>query len=344
MVIPTSYKVRLIFAASSPGVFNWKATSHCWQLPTGNRATLCARHVESLDEATEFHLDVGGFETAESALHVGELLRSALRLTNAVLALGLNVPSGDQEVNRAKLAPHVKEKIAKEHGAKIVDCVFGLNVLKDGEEFELAVKGELTAKPSNSAYILEAGSSLWGLGDSLDEPSKLACELLNSASRDASPRSAFLISFLALDLLLERTERSKESLEVIDELATVVSKSTLESAEKGRLQSVLGNLKNTSLSAELDHLVSLGTNSEIEVNEEPLAAFIIGCVKLRNKLAHPPKDASASKRTEDEIAKRRDGLRQIVLSIIWARNKLPKFSVERPGDVVSISEMKISIL
>jgi hypothetical protein len=39
----------------------------------------------------------------------------------------------------------VKERLAREHGANVVDCVFGLNVLEEECDFELIAKGNLSA-------------------------------------------------------------------------------------------------------------------------------------------------------------------------------------------------------
>ena len=339
-----TYKARLILAATKPGIFNWESDTRVWRLPTGDNAVLNARHVDSLAEATEFHIDVGGFPNPDAARSVGEQVRGTLQLTNAILGLGLNVPSVDQEVERAKLSPHLKEKFAKEHGAVFVDCVFGLNVLKEGDEFELAVKGTAHSKPSDSGFILEMGTQLWGANARLDRVSRLACELVNTSLRDHSPRSAFLVSFLALDLLLERSKRSDDANAILDQVVDMVKKSALDDAEKSRLSSFLGSARYTSLSAEIDRFVSLGSNQDITVNEEPLGTFLQNCLKLRHKLAHPPKGPDSLPNDDKDIDARRRGLHQVVMNIIWARNKLPDSSVYRPADVVSMSEMKISVV
>jgi hypothetical protein len=344
MVTAPTYKARLIFRTRAPGILNWETASHEWLLPGDRKAVLYARHVATLAEATEFHAEIGGFASPEQAREVGEKLRGALRLANAILGVGLNVPALTQEVRRAQLAPHVKEKIAREHGASIVDCVFGLNVLRDGEEYEMAVSGGISAKPKHSEYVLDAASRLWGIDENFDEQSRLVCELLNGASRDPSPRSAFLVSFLALDLMLERRDRPEEAQHVLKSLRKVVEDSSLAPADKARLSSFLGSWQRTSLGAEIDHFVSLGSNATTNVQGEPLGDFLKRCLKIRHKLAHPSKDGSAQTITEGEFMTRCHGLRQVVMAVVWARNKLPAFSVERPGDVVQVSEMKISIL
>src|SRR5690606_37883973 len=104
------------------GVLNWDSVSHVWHLPGGRTAVLNARDAESLAKATEFHIDIGGFAERQVAEKEGEKLRSALRLSNAVLGLGLHVALAQQEMPRARLAPHVKQKLADKHGVSVVDC------------------------------------------------------------------------------------------------------------------------------------------------------------------------------------------------------------------------------
>lgn len=341
-MVQSSYKFRLIFSANLPGIMSWESDSHPWALPSGRAARLVARPSGPLAEATEFHIDAGGFETVSEAREEGEWLRAALRLANAVLGLGLRVPTPTQEVPRAKLAPHVKERLAREHGANVIDCVFGLNVLEEECDFELIAKGNLSARPKDSDFIFEAACQLWGYSDKLDDVSIRATELLNSASRDPSSKSAFLIAFLALDVLMVRRKRPNAAQTVLAALCQVVDDSHLDSQEKARLRSHLGNWTWTSLGAEIDDFVSAGSNCNIEVRGKLLGDFLKECTRIRGKLAHPThEDEDVS---EELLNGYRNGLREIVLAIIWARNKLPAIQIERPGDVARLDEMTVTFL
>src|SRR5690606_7941353 len=143
---------------------------------------------------------------------------------------------------------------------------------------------------------------------------------------------------------LERRPRSDRAQQVIDQLCELVNGSDLDAAEKGRLQSALGNLRDTSLAAEIERFASLGSNGSNKIEGELLPDFLFGCLKLRHKLAHPPNIAAENEIDVGELNRRGKGLRQVVVSIIWARNKLPGFNVYRPSDVVQLDEMKISVL
>lgn len=171
---------------------------------------------------------------------------------------------------------------------------------------------------------------------------RLACDLLNAAARDTSWRSRFLITFLALDVLLERRERPEAAQRVIAQLRKVVETSDLNAAEKARLMSALGNLRTTSLAAEIERFASLGANATHKVQGERLPDFLEACLKLRHKLAHPPA-SNRNSIADGELSGRVNGLTQVVLGIIWSRNNLPPFSVNRPRDIVRVSELQISV-
>jgi len=337
-----SYKFRLIFASTSPGIMNWESDSHPWHLPSNRAATLVARPSGPLATAAEFHIDAGGFETAAAARDEGERLRSALRLANAVLGLSLRVPTATEEMPRARLAPQVKEQIAQEHGVNVVDCVFGLNVLEESSEFEFVVKGDLSARPKDSSFVFEAAGQLWGYGDKLDDVSMRATELLNSAARDPSLKSSFLIVFLAFDLLMARRKRPEAAQDVLAALRQVVDDSELQEQEKARLRSYLGAWTKTSLGAEIEEFVAAGSNRDIEVRGKPLAEFLRDCVKMRGKIAHPIHSEGSC--SEEVLRNCREGLRQVVLGIVWARNRLPPIEIERPGDLVQIDGMTVTFL
>lgn len=344
MIAPT-YKARLIFAARAPGLLNWESPTHSWTLPSGHQAELRARPDGPLAEATEYHIDIGGFTSAEQACATGEQLRAAVRLANAVLGLGLNIPTITQESPRARVSAEHKEKVRREYGATIVDCVFGLNVLREDEALEAVVKGYITTRPKDSGYVLDTAAQLWGLEDSLDDASIIACELLNTAARDPSARSAFLVSFLALDVLLERRQRPEETQQVLGALRKTIDDSHLPDSEKNRLRSRIGDLQHTSLTAEIDRFVAAGSNADMIVQGEPLATFLSACTDLRHRLAHPPKPgAGALPVSEAELNKRRAGLREIVLNLVWARNGLPDVRIDYPGDVFHLSDMKFTFL
>ena len=338
-----TYKARLPFTTRTPGVFNWSESVHEWQLPTGNIALLEARHADSLVLATDFHIDAVGFESAEDARVAGEELRSALQLANIVFGLRLSIPLRDQKTKRTTLGAELKESIERKLGASPVDSIFGVSVLEEGQEFEISAAAGLSAKPSNSEFILEATSKFWGLGDCLDEPSKIACELLTSAESDSSPRGSFLITYLSLEVLLQPRRRSIEAIAIVERLAETVRNSRISDVEKKHLLGALGSLKKTSTRSEIERLVNTEGGSSRVVNGEKLGEFLNACYKLRQKLAHPPSKSSVGLPQENELEERRVGLREVIRDVVWIRNQLPRVSIDRPADVATVSEQTVMV-
>lgn len=106
----------------------------------------------------------------------------------------------------------------------------------------------------------------------------------------------------------------------------------------------MGGWKRTSLKAEIERFVSLGSNAEHIIQGERLPDFLNACLELRHRLAHPPNDPTATPPADEELVRRTQGLREVARSIVWARNNLPRFTVNRPSDVVHINEMRVSVL
>lgn len=85
-----------------------------------------------------------------------------MRLLNAVLGLGLNVPVGDKV--SARVSEEIKNKLKSEQGATVVDSVWGASVFPDdGHHFEYVIRGNFVVSPSNPEYLLEGIKKLWNL-------------------------------------------------------------------------------------------------------------------------------------------------------------------------------------
>jgi hypothetical protein len=77
----------------------------------------------------------------------GEALRNKLRLLNAILAFGLNIPVGDTP--SASVSDEVKDEVASKHAGMVVDSVRGLLTLPDdGMHFKYVVGGSLEVRPT----------------------------------------------------------------------------------------------------------------------------------------------------------------------------------------------------
>jgi hypothetical protein len=109
------HRFRLRIATRQPGKFHFNAADTETQLNGAVSLKIVARNADSLTEATAFHLDAGGFETELAAREAGERMRLRVRILNAVLDLGINVPVGDSVT--AGATKEVKEELLSKHNA-----------------------------------------------------------------------------------------------------------------------------------------------------------------------------------------------------------------------------------
>lgn len=149
------YRFRLRVASKQPGKFAFSTNEQRVTLSDGLTLSLVARNAETLDQATAFHLEAGGFATEEAALVAGEALRVRIRILNAILGLGLNVPQGDSPSGH--VSDEIKRKLREEHDAVVLDGVWGLVTFPDdGRHFEYVLGGNLEVRPSDPSYVVTA--------------------------------------------------------------------------------------------------------------------------------------------------------------------------------------------
>jgi len=265
-----------------------------------------------------------------------------LRLLNAILGLGLNIPVGDKITSQ--VSDDIKNKLKSEQGATVVDSVWGATVFPDdGFHFEYILSGNFVARPSDPSYVLEGLKTLWGLEISLDEQSEVALQIVCLATQETSDKAAFLTNYLALEQLVDRQPRSDAAREVLrrfqDELTTLASDDTdpLTDAEASSLSRVLASLAEESLPSALARL-GKQIAAPADIHGMTPAKFLSACVAARNKIAH-----NAEPKTSVPLADLAKWLREFVLALIWTRNKLPSFSLNTPPSSISIPQGGLSI-
>jgi hypothetical protein len=314
------------------------------QIEVSDSLTLevAARNAETLNAATNFHIDGTGFVSAEAATIAAEALRVRLRLLNAILGLGLNIPVGDKI--SAQVSEEIKNKLKSEQGATVVDSVWGASVFPDdGVHFEYVVSGNIGVSPSDPAYLLEGIKKLWALDISLDKQSEDALQILCLATQETSDKAAFLTTYLALEELVDRRPRSDAIKEVLQHFQKELSELGANSAhpllpeEASSLFGVLGSLNEESFSSALSRLGRQITQPA-EICGLAIPKFLSACIDARNKIAH-----HAEPETAIPFGDLSKALREFVLKLIWTRNKLPNFTLDTPPSAVSIPPGGLSI-
>lgn len=336
------FRFRLSFAARQPGKLAFAKPEI--QVGVSDELTLelAARNAKALDAATNFHFDCGGFRSAEAATMAAEALRVRLRLLNAILGLGLNIPVGNQVT--AQVAKDIKDKLKSDQGATVVDSVWGVSVFPDdGLHFEYVFSGNIVVSPSEPKYLLEGIKQLWNIDISLDQQSEDALQILCLATQESSDKAAFLTNYLALEQLVERRPRSPAAKEILQQFRNQLSELAalpahpLQAEEANSLAGVLGSLSEESFSAALSRLGKQITDPK-EICGVSIARFFSACVEARNKIAH-----HAEPDTAIPLGELSKALRNFVLKLVWTRNKLPNFTLNTPPSTVSIPAGGISI-
>jgi TfoX/Sxy family transcriptional regulator of competence genes len=337
-----NYRFRLRIAAKQEGKFEFDAPVTSLNLPDDLTLELVARNADTLAKATTFHFEAGGFACEELARIAGERLRVRLRLLNAILGLGINVPTGDSTSGSVSAA--VKQTARKDHDAVAIDSVWGLTTFPDdGRHFEYVFGGNLNVRPSDPSYVMTALKTVWSLDLRLDQPSEEALQILGLATLESSEKAAFLTSYLALEQLIQREARSAQSLELIARFQKHLKKaSTRKRAPlvKGDAVSLAGSLaalKEESFPSALMRFVGRLSEPK-ELKGHPLRTFLSACIDARNRIAH-----HASPDPAIPLNDLAAGLRQFVLGLVWTRNQLPTLSIAIPPSAVTAPAGAIAI-
>lgn len=330
------YKFRLTIFHSNPGFFSLDCNSFGYELNKDIGLEVYPRDSDELVGATKYHIDCGGFESEEAAIHAGEGLRKKLRLLNSVLDLGLNIPVKYEVTGR--VGESVKASV-ENTGGVLLDTRIGLSVIPDdGLHAEMVVSSLLRVKPSDPIFLLDAVKKIWDLEFEFDSKAEDVIELLNLSSMEESPKLKFLTTYLALEQLITIKERSADAQSLIASFIKETKKSNIPDNEKTSLVGSLSNLKYGSFSGALKTFSkSIINPKNIQgFSTEELASKAIG---LRNKIAHKLEI------TEDsDINAITKGIREMTLVLLWSEYELPKFSVYRPADSISSENFEIRVL
>jgi hypothetical protein len=235
-----TFQFRLTFGHSRPGFFRFPEEVKDIEMPGGETLSLVARDSDKLIEATRYHFAMGGFPDEASARSRGNQLRVHLQVLNASLNLGLLVPTAD--TTSVRVAVEHKQKLADEHGVTLLDSIVGLGAFPDdGKHAEIVVAGAFDVYPSEPEYVLDALKTLWPTHFALSDRQRDALEILGRATSDMSPRTRFLLSYLALERMVKRDPRSDAAQKLVQGFIEQAN-SSLSEGEAASLAGALGAL------------------------------------------------------------------------------------------------------
>ena len=201
---------------------------------------MVARDSDKLIEATRFHFEMRGFPDEAAARARGNRLRVHLQVLNAVLGLGLVIPTED--TTSGGVSAEIKKKIADEQGVTTLDTIVGSAVFPDdGKHGEFVFAGKLDTYPSDPEYVLNALTTLWPTELKLADHQRDALEIVGRATSEVSPRTRFLLSYLALKRMVKRESRSEAAQKLLQTLIEQANDALSES-DAGSLAGALGAL------------------------------------------------------------------------------------------------------
>jgi len=336
------YKFRLRLATQHPRKFTFSSTEKEFDIPDGPKLTLVARNANSLEDATTFHIDGGGYSSEVEARNAGEALRTELRLLNAILSVGLNIPVGDTP--STSNSDELKKSSSATDAGVIVDGVWGLLTFPDdGIHFECVVGGNLEVRPSEPQYLFDALKTIWTIDLQLDSASEESLQILGLANLESSDRAAFLTSYLALEPLVQRTPRSLASKKLIERFKVQLQKaskrtrSPISAVEAQSLSGALSALHEESFSSALAR-IGRRLVHPTQIQGIPVRRFLSACIGARNKIAH-----GADPKPSYPLRQLANGLRDLAITLVWTRNKLPRLTLNTPSSIISGQTGSIAI-
>ncbi len=329
--VSTKFRFRLTFDHTYKPFFDFDSASVSFSL--GDMTVeLVARDADRLIDAMRFHFEAGGFDNIPSAKAAGNRLRRSLLMLNAVLDLRILVPTEDRQ--RARFAQAVRDDCLKCSDKVLLDTITGLHVYPDdGRHMEIIPTGQADNYPNNPRYLFEQLDRIWPIDVNLNERSEDALEILNRAVSETSLRTKFLLTFLALDRLVDQPKRSDHAQSLITQMQEQVDMSSLPIDERISLQGALNNLRNQSLKSALKILIEK-MSPPPQISEKPAFTFLSKCIEARNALAH-----SADGDKKYDLAHMTKEMCAFSLALISTLNNLQPISLNQPQSKVTLANL-----
>lgn len=331
-----TYRFRLTAYHPAPGFFALDEKVASITLADGLEISLVPRDADTLGAATKYHFEAGGFPTEDAARAAGEHLRQSLQFLIAVFGLTLRMPTEDKVSSSTNQA--IKDK-AREMGLQLFDSYSGLSILPDdGMSAEFVVAGAGEVRPSDPTFVLKAIDAVWSLNVQLDDTSKRVLELLAIGAAHVSDVIKFLTTYLAVELLIPRRQRSPEAIALLNEFSVRVAQSDLQATERDGLVSALGHLRAEPFSVAFRSFMAT-IDSPKEFGGVLVKDLAGDSIRLRNAIAH-----QASPQDLAKAGSLANALRQFALSNVWTRHQIPPITLNRPADSIAITKFQVRIL
>ena len=240
-----SHRFRIRFNLTSKGVLCADSSSLTAALADGSSLILVADRKESpISESNTFILTGGAYETDPIAWEAGRRAKDALLLACASMRIAVD---GGNDKPRGFLHSSVKDIACKAGKTTIRDDVHGLTTYNSSEltSFSHISAVGLIVQNDGQRFVDEV-ADIFSLEVRPSAKQRLALELLGFARFETSERARFLTCMLAYEALLEREERGRAALDLLEDLGHVANESDIDRDEKDSLMSALSRMKSQS--------------------------------------------------------------------------------------------------
>jgi hypothetical protein len=274
-----SYTFRLRFNISDKVKFPFEETFITIVESEKNKITLRSHKADiSIKDTTQLVLRGEGYDTVEEAQAAGDIYRDRLTLTFSKLRFPADF--GDRAA-KGFWTKYGLEMLKDESGSTVLNDIHGLQVYDSNLNPKFSTVNANAFITKSKETTLEALSAAFSTNASIHEKKRLAFELFSASSFTHYADARFMLLMMALETLIEQSERVTEDQDLICQLINSVKISNI--SNKASLLSGLNNMRTESIGSAGRRLAN---NLKDNYMDKPPAIFFTLCYNLRSKLVH----------------------------------------------------------
>ena len=278
---------------------------------------------EALEDADQLLLLGRGYESEEAAQEGGERWRGYLERALARVQMGADF--GDR-VSPSYMAPEFLETLAEQRGVeRVLTDEFGVMVFEEEPWPEFARMSVAGVVRHPVPRLVRAIEKACEISASLSDRDKIAFDLYSASMFVSSlPDARFLTLMMALETLIEQSERSSAAVAHVEQLIQQTQGTELPRDEISSLLGSLRLLRYESISQAGRRLVrTLGDRTYDRLSQQSPEKFFNDCYDLRSRLVH----GTLPRPTFNEVNGRIGGL-ELMVSHLLSGDLLDVFDIE----------------
>lgn len=237
---------------------------------------------QPIKDAEQLAMSGHGYSSSHEAMEAGQKYQSALMVALARVRVGADF---GQRAARGVYTEHGLKWLEQQVGHRVLNSAHGLMVFATDPKPRFAAASAKMVRGTNAdtfqILLLEAIAKRPVLSDR----EQLAFSLFNASFFQPSADSRFILLVMAIEALIEPTQRSPETRKYVEELITQTQLAKLPSAERGSMLGSLRWLLQESINQAGKRLVAARLGDR-EYCEMPAIKFFSHAYQLRSNLVH----------------------------------------------------------